>query len=181
MNNNKEKKKFALIELISGIIVLIAVLIILMSKIVPLLYSTTDDVVVENNEALEDEETEDDPTINELLKITDTLATLTATVTLYDDLQGNDYNCYSLQYFIDNGYLVDIQHAEDITTKEGYSGYVLLNKSDADYTITIMLNDHTNQVAFSAEYESNNLIYSDATYSINESTFSCPADTNFIS
>lgn len=106
---NLNKKGFTLIELLAVIVVLAIIMLIATTQVVPLITSAREDGFAST---------------------ANTIVSTTQTVVMTDEITNTYYDCYDVEYLLDEKYLENISSGT-------YEGYVLVNRSDSSYTITL--------------------------------------------
>ena len=105
----KNKKGFTLIELLAVIVVLAAVMLMAVNSVLPLIgEARTGAFATSVNQGIDS----------------------VSSVILSDNLKGNNIQCYSFKYLIENGYLTKIEAANAEKTR-GYDGIIVIDKGSA--------------------------------------------------
>lgn len=105
----KNKKGFTLVELLAVIVVLSAVMLMAVNSVLPLIgEARTGAFASSANGGIE----------------------AVGSVILSDNLKGNNVQCYSYKYLIENGYITKIEPANNDKTS-GYDGIIVIDKTNA--------------------------------------------------
>ncbi len=119
----KEKKGFTLVELLAVIIVLAIIMLIAVNNVIPLMTQAREGAFAS--------------TANNVLNAAETAV-------LADEINQNNYDCYSIQYLVSQEYVRKIKY--DVTN--GFSGHVrarrVVTGGVTSYEYDIHLADHKN-------------------------------------
>ncbi len=149
------KKGFTLIELLSVIVVLALIMVIAVNGVFPMIdqartggFATTANTVVEASK-------------NKMLS---------------DEINGNRYQCYTVENLIDSGFLEKISLPTDAEKTNGYEGIVLFEKVGERYEYTVHLVDYANNYKVVKNVTVDGNVEASDIDETKEVLTSCPAD-----
>lgn len=136
MKKMRKNKGFTLVELLAVIIVLTIVMVIAVISVVPLI-----------NKAR----------VGAFASSANNVIATVETLVIADEINGNNYNCYTLDYLIDKKYIDKLEKASGSPATKGFSGVVQIDKTTASYKYTIILYDFANKYLISASHDTNTI------------------------
>lgn len=126
------KKGFTLVELLAVIIVLAIIMMIAVQSALPLVtqartgaFASTGNILMNTVE----------------------------TVVIADEINGYKYDCYSIKYLVEKGYITKVKAADSVTASVGHIGYVQVVRTTAgagtgSYSYNLVLKDLANGFIF---------------------------------